>query len=72
MYTLCIRKFKFHYNDFFPNMSVSQACNKLYNDKVYQYNSINSNFLELYWDDGAFCVKINGGSTAQFLADNWK
>ena len=45
---------------------------KFNNDKVYQYNSINSNFLELYWDDGAFCVKINGGSTAQFLADNWK
>ena len=42
------------------------------NDKVYQFNRVTSDFLELWWADGGLCVRINGSDIAVYNPDRWK
>lgn len=44
----------------------------LTNMKTYQiYNYQNTGFIELYYQDGYLCCKINGSSIAKFKVDAW-
>ena len=52
--------------------AISEQNKNLTNMKTYQiYNFQNTGFIELYYQDGYLCCKINGNSISKFKVDAW-